>query len=78
MPGCVVGEIKMTPGVAVDLSCSHRPHIPVFTSAECRWLSTGKIRDKFPRYEGICTSCKQQIILYASLEHFVVGGWNHA
>ena len=56
--------------------CDHRQHTPRFDPATTRYHSVEQVQLQYPRYEGICSSCGAQIILYASMAHMVAGGWN--
>lgn len=74
-PRFVITELTLTPGTPPDLSCPHTPHIPKFDAEACRWLAPEQVREKYPRYNARCTACGQQAIIYASLQHFLEGGW---
>ena len=69
----VIGETK---GNARG-ECDHRQHTPPpFDTYTARYWSVEQVRKDAPRYEGVCSACGAQIILYASLAHMIAGGWN--
>lgn len=73
-PPISISEIRQS-SVPLNLTCDHRPHIPVFQADACRSLPVEQVRAKYPRYEGTCSVCRQSIIVYASLEHLTAGQW---
>ena len=69
----VIGETKG----ATRGGCDHRHHTPPpFDAHAARYWSMEQVRKDTPRYEGLCSACGVQIILYASMEHMMAGGWN--
>ena len=69
----IIGETKGN----ARTGCDHRQHTPPrFDPVVARYWSVDQVRKDAPRYQGICGACGAQIILYASLEHMVAGGWN--
>ena len=68
----VIGETK---GRA-STSCEHDVHVPPFDAHTVHYWSVEQVRQRYPRYQGTCSACGAQIILYASIEHMVAGGWD--
>ena len=71
--GIYLSEIRSST-IPLNLECPHTQHIPIFNEKACIYYSKEKVQEAYPRYEGICSMCKQQVILYASAEHFLAGG----
>lgn len=57
------------------LNCLHLQHTPVFSAAACIHLSPEQVRERYPRFDSICTVCKLKCTIYASLDHAMAGGW---
>lgn len=55
--------------------CQHVVHIPVFNAEACRYFSSEQVREKYPRFDGICTLCNHRCIIYANLTHAKAGEW---
>jgi hypothetical protein len=55
--------------------CGHTLHMPIFNQEEAKNLSVAEIRRRWPRFFGTCEMCKENVIMYASLEHYVYGDW---
>ncbi len=55
--------------------CKHEPHQPTFDAKAAEGLDEYEVRRRWPRFVGRCSQCGQQVILYASAEHFVAGDW---
>lgn len=56
------------------LVCDHAEVQPAFPEGASA-LPTAEVRRLYPRFMGECPTCKQQVILYASLLHYVAGDW---
>lgn len=68
-PQFIICELLLQPGAQRALSCLHAQHIPRFDAKACKRLSTEQAQKDFPRFEGKCLSCGQEVRIYASLEH---------
>lgn len=57
-------------------SCVHpnMPKVP-FDEEEARTMGAFDIRQKWPRLTQVCPDCKEQVVCYGSLEHYVSGDW---
>ena len=69
-----ISEIRAS-SVPMNFECPHTQHRPVFNAEACQYKSKEQIQKDYPRYQGKCSACSQEVILYASVEHFVSGGW---
>jgi hypothetical protein len=69
-----IGEVKAAPGKPLNLNCTHAPHIPVFNPDAAKYWSAEQVRKNYPRYDSVCSLCKQRVILYASMDHLIAGG----
>lgn len=59
----------------VTEDCKHTCVMPEFNEIEARRLSTAEVRKRWPRFMGICPTCGEQVILYASMGHYIHGDW---
>lgn len=55
--------------------CGHASVMPTIKDADLGALSPHEVRAKYPRFMGACPSCGEQVILYASLLHYVAGDY---
>lgn len=56
--------------------CSHSAiPKPPFDKEAARSMSGSRVRVVFPRFDGKCPECGDRVIRYASLEHYIAGGW---
>ncbi len=55
--------------------CKHEEVTPAFDAAAARGCDPYIVRDRWPRFEGKCPSCGEQLIMYASYEHYIRGDW---
>ena len=62
-------------GASVITPCPHTVHWPRYDAAACQYLTVTQIRDAWPCYQSICTLCQQRTQIWASLEHYMAGGW---
>jgi len=67
--------MSLTNDVTDPGTCKHEKHMPYFNEEDAKKLSTEEIREKYPRYRGMCIDCKAQVILYASFAHYLYGDW---
>jgi len=72
----VVAEGKY-PGLKWEeqTECQHSSVMPEFDEEAATKLSSIEIREKWPRFFGICPDCGRRLILYASYSHYILGGW---
>lgn len=71
----VIGQVWPLKQGERIIDCSHTPHVPRFDANACRGHPSEWVRTNFPRFDSVCTLCKQRIVLYASLEHYLTGDW---
>jgi hypothetical protein len=38
-------------------------------------MSVVEVREKFPRFDGVCPDCGAMIIVYVSYLHYLYGDW---
>lgn len=55
--------------------CEHPKTIPAFDAAAALGLSSREVKRKWPRFFGNCPDCGEQVIGYASFEHYLSGDW---
>jgi len=55
--------------------CLHDKCEVIFDADEAVALSPQEVRKKYPRFFGHCPDCGEQIIKYASKEHYILGDW---
>ena len=55
--------------------CNHEAVHVKFDALKARNMSTAQIRETYPRFAGTCPQCRQQLIKYASMEHYTMGDW---
>lgn len=55
--------------------CKHATVMPTFDYEASKGLSSHEVRQRWPRFWGECPDCHQQLILYASREHYYSGDW---
>lgn len=61
---------------AVKEACTHVKCTPEYDDAEAQKINDAwEIRKRFPRFWGTCPDCSQQVICYASFEHYIMGDW---
>jgi hypothetical protein len=62
-----MGELRLPAdtcdhGVAFDVAASYG-------------LSADEVRERWPRFYGLCTKCGYSGVAYASYEHYLAGDW---
>jgi hypothetical protein len=55
--------------------CKHEKCTPAFDSEKARGMDAYWVRENYPRFYGRCPDCGEQMISYASMEHYVAGDW---
>lgn len=55
--------------------CRHESVMPKVSDDQLEGLSADEVREKYPRFFGVCPDCGQRLILYASAMHYVAGDW---
>jgi hypothetical protein len=56
-------------------ACQHLAAMPTFDPVKAKTMDAWEVRRTFPRFYGNCPTCGQQVIVYASLAHYVAGDW---
>lgn len=62
-------------GALAPPECQHPKCIPAFDEAAAQSLNHLEVRNRWPRFCGVCPDCKEQVIAYASTAHYVLGDW---
>ena len=57
------------------VECKHLSVMPDFDEKAARLLPAREIRKRWPRFDGICLECNEQLILYASMAHYFYGDY---
>jgi hypothetical protein len=55
--------------------CKHLKCLPEFDKSTAQKMSVSEIRKAFPRFSGICPDCGNNVMVYASYEHYLMGDW---
>lgn len=55
--------------------CTHAAVMPSFNEEAAGALPAAEVRRLWPRFCGTCPTCNEQVILYASLRHYLAGDW---
>lgn len=55
--------------------CHHKSVIPAFDEQEAGELSATEVQRRWPRFQGRCPECNQNVIVYASASHYILGDW---
>ena len=64
------------PGVEIEiLSQKDCNHGCTFDADAARGLSAPEVRERWPRFFGLCPTCGYEGIYYASREHYYSGDW---
>jgi ArsR family metal-binding transcriptional regulator len=61
-----------------EFQCQHAECRPRFTEAderEAQNVDASEVRRRWPRFDGRCPDCGEQVIMYASAAHYVAGDW---
>ena len=56
-------------------NCDHEKCKPEYDSELAKNMTSIEVRKHFPRFFGKCPDCNEEVIYYASTEHFVMGDW---
>jgi hypothetical protein len=66
-------EVATTP---LKTECGH-PSVPTpeFDYIEANNLSASEVMQTYPRTEAVCPDCGENVIKYASAEHYLQGDW---
>lgn len=62
-------------GEVFATSCTHPKCRPEFDEEKAKHMHPAQIQKTFPRFQGVCPDCGQEIIKYASREHQYYGDW---
>lgn len=61
---------------ALVASCKHPPSTnPLDAMFGICTQCTAEVRQRWPRFMGTCEDCHENLILYASMEHYTYGDW---
>ena len=71
----VIGEIRPVTGQPLNLECPHAAHVPPFDAIAAQRCPAEVVRERWPRFVGVCSACGQACTLYASIQHCEAGGW---
>jgi len=55
--------------------CKHEAVLPQFDWETAQTMTPTEVRKKFPRFHGVCPGCNEQVVVYASYEHYLSGDW---
>jgi hypothetical protein len=57
--------------------CPHSKCMPQYDSEKVKKenMSPERVRELYPRFCGQCPDCGEQLIQYASFEHYLAGDW---
>jgi DNA adenine methylase len=58
--------------------CSHSKCMPKFSADDERaatGMDAAEVRRRWPRFEGCCPDCGEQLVMYASASHYIAGDW---
>ncbi len=72
---CILTETWPLSGTSAVIACDHRAHVPSYNASACERQKVEWVAHNYPRYASTCQSCKQEVIIYASLDHAIAGGW---
>ena len=72
---CIIMETWPLSGASAVIPCLHLGHIPMFNLSAAQYQTPEWVAQRYPRYHSVCVSCKQETIIYASMEHAIAGGW---
>lgn len=64
----------IVPGEARTV-CDHSKCRPRFDADKTRGMDAHYVRENYPRFSGQCPDCFQNVIVYASFEHYIAGDW---
>ncbi len=56
-------------------NCTHAKCMPEFNEEEAEKMTAKQIREKYPRFQGICPDCGEQLIMYASTKQYIYGDY---
>lgn len=64
-----IAEVWPLSDGAAIIPCTHAPHQPRFEPEACRYQSPEWVRERYPRYDSVCSVCKQKVRLWANIAH---------
>jgi len=59
----------------IDLHCDHQACWPPFDEVKARMMTAAQVREVYPRFVGVCPTCGENVIAYASMNHYHMGDW---
>jgi len=71
----VLMETWALSGASVVIPCLHMAHTPIYNASASQYQSVSWVAIHYPRFDGVCTACRQRTIIYANIEHAQAGGW---
>jgi hypothetical protein len=63
------------PEVKAINKCKHSSIKVEFDSERARGMSVEQVRKIWPRFNGTCPECKELVIIYASIDHYILGDY---
>lgn len=58
------------------MTCEHTKVMPSFKDEDLQKISDVRtVRRLYPRFQGECPDCHENVILYSSMYHYVAGDW---
>lgn len=55
--------------------CGHLAVVPPFDGQAAEGLPSWRVRERWPRFFGVCPDCGEKVICYASTAHCLAGDW---
>lgn len=55
--------------------CKHEKVMPAFDIEAAKDLPAREVRQRWPRFSGLCPDCGYEGILYASFEQYIMGDY---
>ena len=65
----------MTAAPSDTPACKHEGATVEFDCEASKGLSDSEVRRRWLLFDGYCHDCGQQLIKYASFEHYISGDW---
>lgn len=62
-------QIVISETAGAFTACTHGQHTPAFNAEACRYFTPAQVREKYPPFQGECSSCHRRVTIWASLAH---------